>query len=104
MVEDRVRRSVGEQWSNTYRNPTFDPDVDQDNNALLVSDVRRVTRIALIVVTAFAIALMLSGGVEAGINLIMIVDGPILVIAGAGRLVRWYTQRELRPHTPPRPE
>ncbi len=87
------RRTLGEQWSNTYRNPPFDYDRDQENTAMLVDDVRRATRLGIIGVVILAIALVLSGGVEPGLSLLLLVGGPLLIIRVVGELLRRWSQR-----------
>ena len=61
---------------------------------MLVSDIQRMMRIALIGIGLFALALAISGSPGAGLNLVLIVGGPILIIAAAGMLLgRWSRRR-----------
>jgi len=76
-----------------YRNPTFDYERDQANTALLIGDVRRAMYIGITVVVVFSFVLALSGGVEAGLNLLLIVGVPLLVLAAAGESLRLWSRR-----------
>ncbi len=79
-----------------YRNPTFDYERDQANTAVLVGDVRRAMYIGITVVVVFSSILALSGGVEAGLNLLLIVGGPLLLLAAAGESLRLWSRRGAR--------
>jgi hypothetical protein len=87
------RRTRGEQWSTMYRNPAFDYERDQDNMSILIGDVRRSMYIGIAIVVVFGFVLILSGGIEAGLNLMLIVGVPLLGLALAGEALRWWSRR-----------
>ena len=91
MAEDR--RTRGAQWSTTYRNPTFDYERHQADLAILIGDVRRFMRIGLTIVVGFSSILIFSGRFEAGLNLLMIVGTPLLLIALVGETLSVWSRR-----------
>jgi hypothetical protein len=90
---NRQRRTRGEQWSSTYRNPRFDYERDQENTAILIGDIRRSMYIGITIVVVFGCVLILSGGIEAGLNLMLIVGVPLSCLALAGEVLRWWSRR-----------
>jgi protein-S-isoprenylcysteine O-methyltransferase Ste14 len=82
-----------------YRNPTFDYENDHANTVMLIGDVRRVMYIGITVVVVFSLILMLSGGIEAGFNLMLIVGVPLLLLASAGEALRLWTRRGAGRHS-----
>jgi nitrogen fixation-related uncharacterized protein len=87
------RRTRGEQWSTMYRNPRFDYERDQANMSILIGDVRRSMYIGITIVVVFSFVLILSGGIEAGLNLMLIVGVPLLMVAVAGEALHWWSRR-----------
>jgi hypothetical protein len=87
------RRTRGEQWSTMYRNPTFDYERDHANMSILIGDVRRSMFIGITIVVTFAFVLILSGGLEAGLNLMLIAGVPLVLLALAGEALRWWSRR-----------
>ena len=86
----------GGRLSRTFENPNFDLDADQENNEMLVGDIRRVMRIALAVVVAFAVVLMIGASPESGVNLLLIVAVPLVVILALGELLGVWIRRTRR--------
>lgn len=86
----------GERLSRTFENPDFDLDADQENNEMLVGDIRRVMRIALGVVVAFSVVLMIGASPESGVNLLLIVAVPLVVILALGELLGVWIRRTRR--------
>ena len=86
----------GERLSRTFHNPNFDLDEDQENNEMLVGDIRRVMRIALAVVVTFSIVLMVGAGPESGANLLLIVAVPLVIILTLGELLGVWIRRSRR--------
>ena len=76
-----------------YRNPTFDYERHQADMAILISDVRRYMGIGITIVAVFAVILALSGRIEAGLNLMMIVGTPLIMIAGIGKALSLWSRR-----------
>ncbi len=70
-----------------YRSPAFDYERDRENTAMLTGDVRRMMRIGIAIVLGLAIALMATGGVKAGLNLMLLGGGPLVIIAAVGELL-----------------
>ncbi len=83
----------GERLGRMFENPNFDLDEDQANNEMLVGDIRRVMRIALVVVVAFSIVLMIGASSESGFNLLLIVGGPLAGILALGELLGVWIRR-----------
>ncbi len=83
----------GERLGRMFENPNFDLDEDQANNEMLVGDIRRVMRIALVVVVAFSIVLMIGASPESGFNLLLIVGGPLAGILALGELLGMWLRR-----------
>ena len=86
------RRTRGERWSATYRNPEFDYERHQTDLAILIGDVRRFMRLGLAIVGVFAAMLAISGGFEASLSLLMIAGAPLLVIALVGESLRFWSR------------
>ena len=84
-----------------YRNPTFDYERDHANLSILIGDVRRSMYIGITIVVVFAFVLILSGGLEAGINLMLIAGVPLVLLALAGETLRWWSQRGAERTDPP---
>ena len=83
----------GERLGRMFENPNFDLDEDQANNEMLVGDIRRVMRIALVGVVAFSIVLMIGASSESGFNLLLIVGGPLAGILALGELLGVWIRR-----------
>ncbi len=83
----------GERLGRMFENPNFDLDEDQANNEMLVGDIRRVMRIALVVIVAFAIVLMIGASRESGFNLLLIAGAPIAGILALGELLGVWLRR-----------
>lgn len=79
-----------------YHNPAFDYERHEANTTMLVSDVRRMMYGGITVVVLFAFVLMLSGGIEAGLNLMLIVGVPLLILAAAGEALSLWSRRGAR--------
>lgn len=79
-----------------YHNPAFDYERHQANTTMLIGDVRRMMYGGITVVVLFSFVLMLSGGIEAGLNLMLIVGVPLLILAGAGEALSWWSRRGSR--------
>ena len=86
----------GERLSRTFHNPNFDLDEDQENNEMLVGDIRRVMRVALAVVVTLSIVLMVGAGPESGANLLLIVAVPLVIILTLGELLGVWIRRSRR--------
>jgi len=54
---------------------------------MLIHDLRRVIGIGLVVVVAFSIVLIASGGVSAGLNLLLIAGVPLAMILTVGEVL-----------------
>jgi len=91
----KQRKTVGELWSSTYHNPTFDDSRAKDNNATLVDDIRRLTRRTLVFIGVFAIVLRVGAGSDPAINLLIVAGGPVAIVAVAGELLAlWLRLRQ----------
>jgi hypothetical protein len=77
-----------------FEPPQYDYDRDRENTSMLIRDVRRMTSIGLVVVTAFALLLAFGGSASAGVNLMLIVGVPLLCIAAIGELLRRRSRRD----------
>ena len=82
-----------------YHNPAFDYERDHANTEMLIGDVRRVMYTGISVVVLFGCFLILSGGIEAGLNLMMIVGVPLVLLAFAGEALRLWSRRGAHRHS-----
>ena len=85
-VMDHRPRSGAERLGRMFERE-FDLDRDQENTAMLFHDIRRVAVIAMVVVSALAVALMVSGSPGPGGNLLLI-ESPILALFLIGEWLR----------------
>jgi hypothetical protein len=77
-----------------FEPPQFDYDRDRELTSMLICDVRRMTNVGLVIATVFALILMFSGSVTAGLNLMLIVGVPLLCIAAVGEFLRRRSRRD----------
>ncbi len=83
----------GERLSRMFENQNFDLDEDQENNEMLVGDIRRVTGIALVVIVVFSIILMIGANPESGLNLLLLVGAPLAGILALGEILGVWIRR-----------
>jgi hypothetical protein len=77
-----------------FEPPQYDYDRDRENTSMLIRDIRRVTGVAIVVVTAFALMLAFGGSASAGVNLMLIVGVPLLLIGAVGEILRRRSRRD----------
>ncbi len=83
----------GERLSRMFENPNFDLDEDQENNVMLVGDIRRAMGIALVVVVAFSVVLMIWASFESGLSLLLIIGAPLAGLLALGELLGVWLHR-----------
>ncbi len=83
----------GERLSRMFENPNFSLDEDQQHNEVLVADIRRVMRGALVVIVVFSIVLMFGASLESGLNLLLIAGAPLAGLLASGEFLRMWLRR-----------